>query len=282
MKKFLAIFLVFTLLFAFAACNKNEVVDENSTTQAEQTTDESTTRKKPNFKEEKTTAEPFVNPNLTEPANLFKVINVNDYDFKESKPNTFDSSGVTMLMKRYTFKGQSANALPDSISVGSSKFVFMQTTLKEILAQGWTLIGKSDVNQAVKSGETANILIKNGQEEVLKIKVLNKTANIVAAGDCVINEAGVVKSVKNQYSWVDFTFGDTTNTNSSYAEIVSGLGNPAKVNVVEYYKGKDDLNRCNATLVYEYKSGDTTYNISIAYEDNVVTATLESFNVTAK
>ena len=286
MKKFLAIFLVLTLLFSFAACNKNGNDDENSTNPTEQTDDNGTTNKnekpsRPNKNEEKTTAEPFVNPNLTEPANLFKVVDVKNYDLKEGKPNTFQSSGVTMIIKRYTLKGQNTNAIPDTISVGSSEFVFMQTTLKDILAQGWTLVGKTDVNQGVKAGEEANAIIKNAQGEIIKIKVMNKTTNIAAAGDCVFSEAGVVKSLKSENDWVTFKLGDTVNTDSSYAEVIKGLGNPKGINVVEYYRG-NNFNYCKATLVYEYKSGNTTYTVSIGYEDKNGTATLDSFIVSAK
>lgn len=285
MKKFLAIFLVLALLFSFAACNKNGNDDENSTNPTEQTDDNGTTNKnepsKPNKNEEKTTAEPFVNPNLTEPANLFKVVDVKNYDLKEGKPNTTASSGVTFIAKRYTAKNQVAGTIPNTVSVGSSQFIFHQTTLKGILAQGWILVGRTDVNQGVKAGEEANAIIKNAQGEIIKIKVVNKTANIMAAGDCVFSEAGIVKSIKNDSPWATFKLGDTVNTDSSYAELVKGLGNPKNVTVAEYYKG-NDYNYCKATLVYEMKSGNTTYTVSVGYEDKNGTATLDSFIVSVK
>ena len=45
MKKFLAIFLVLTLLFSFAACDKNGKDDESTTNPTEQTGDNGTTNK---------------------------------------------------------------------------------------------------------------------------------------------------------------------------------------------------------------------------------------------
>ena len=45
MKKLLAIFLALTLLLSFAACNKDGNGDDNTTTSAEQTTDNGTTNK---------------------------------------------------------------------------------------------------------------------------------------------------------------------------------------------------------------------------------------------
>lgn len=285
MKKFLAIFLVLTLLFSFAACDKNGKDDESTTNPTEQSTDNGTTNKnekpsRPN-KEEKTTAEPFVNPNLTEPANLFKLIDAKNYDLKEGKPNTTASSGVTFIAKRYTVKNQVANTIPDNILIDSSKFVFHQTTLKEIIAQGWTLVGRTDINQAVKAGAEANAMIKNSQNEIIKIKVMNKTSNIAAAGDCVISEVGIVKTIKADSEWVTFKLGDTVNTDSSYAEVVKGFGNPRNITVAEYYKG-NTYNYCKATLVYEQKVNNTTYTVSIGYTDENGKATLDSFIVSVK
>jgi len=284
MKKFLAIFLVLTLLFAFAACDKNGKDDENSTSPTEQTDDNGTTNKneasRPNKNEEKTTAEPFENPNLTEPANLFKVVDVKNYDLKEGKPNTTASSGVTFIAKRYAAKNP-VNTIPNTVSAGSSQFVLHQTTLKDIVAQGWSLVGRTDVNQAVKAGEEANAMIKNSQNEIIKIKVMNKTANVAAAGDCVISEAGIVKTIKNDSEWAKFKLGDTVNTDSSYAEVVNGFGNPKNITVAEYYKG-NTFNYSKATLVYEQKVDNITYTVSIGYTDENGKATLESFIVSAK
>ncbi len=286
MKKFLAIFLVLTLLFSFAACNKDgNKDDESSTNPTEQTDNNGTTNKnepssRPNKNEEKTTAEPFVNPNLTEPAKLFKVVDVKNYDLKEGKPNTTASSGVTFIAKRYTAKNP-VNTIPNTVSVGSSQFVLHQTTLNDIVAQGWTLVGRTDINQAVKAGEEANAMIKNGQNEIIKIKVMNKTANVAAAGDCVISEAGIVKSIKNSSEWATFKLGDTVNTDSAYAEVVKTFGNPKNITVAEYYKG-NTYNYCKATLVYEQKVDNITYTVSIGYTDENGKATLDSFIVSAK
>ena len=285
MKKFLAIFLVLTLLFAFAACDKNGEDDESTTNPTEQTDNNDVTNKNENSsrpnKEEKTTAEPFENPNLTEPAKLFKVVDVKDYDLKEGKPNTTASSGVTFIAKRYTAKNQVVNTIPDTVSVGSSQFVFMQTTLSDIVADGWTPEGRTDVNQAVEPGEETNALIKNAQGKIIKIKLMNRTSNIAAAGDCVVSEVGIVKTIKSDNEWADFKLGDTVNTSSAYAEVVNGLGAPKNITVAEYYKG-NTFNYSKATLVYEQKADNLTYSVSIGYTDENGKATLESFIVSAK
>lgn len=284
MKKFLAIFLVLTLLLSFAACDKNGKDDETTTNPTEQTDGNGTTDKnEPSSKPDRgetTTAEPFVNPNLTEPAKLFKAVDVKNYDLKEGKPNTTASSGVTFIAKRYTAKNQVVNTIPNTVSVGSSKFVFHQTTLKEFVAQGWALEGKTDINQAVEAGKEANALIKNSQDEMIKIKVMNKTANVMAAGDCVISEVGIVKTITSS-TWAGFKLGDTVSTDSAYAEVVKGLGAPKNITVAEYYKG-NTFNYSKATLVYEQQVDGITYSVSIGYTDENGKATLESFIVSAK
>ena len=286
MKKFLAIFLALTLLFSFAACNKDGNGDDNTSTPTEQTDDNGTTNKnesttKKPIKEEKTTAEPFVNPNITEPANLFKVVDVNGYNHQEGTPNTAPSSGVTFIANRYTAKNQVANTIPNTVSVGASQFVFAQTTLKEIVGQGWTPVGKTDLNQAVEPGKEANAIIKNAQNSIIKIKVINKTSNVVAAGDCVLSEVGIVKSVKSDYSWAAFKLGDTVSTDSVYAEVVNNFGNPTSITAAEYYKG-NTYNYCKATLAFEQKIDGLTYTVSIGYTDTNGKATVDSFIVSAK
>ena len=144
MKKFLAIFLVLTLLLSFAACNKNGNDDESSTNPTEQTDDNGTTNKnepsKPNKNEEKTTAEPFVNPNLTEPANLFKVVDVKNYDVEERKPNSSVTSGVTNLSKGYRLISKEDNTISNKIKVDKSEIVLGVTVLEELLNNGYTNI----------------------------------------------------------------------------------------------------------------------------------------------
>ena len=286
MKKLLALFLALTLLLSFAACNKDGNGDDNTTTSAEQTTDKGTTNKnespskKPN-KEEKTTAEPFVDPKLTEPANFFKVVDVNIYNHKEGAPNTTASSGVTFIANKYTAKNQVANTIPGTVSVGSSQFVFAKTTLKEIVGQGWTLIGKTDLNQAVEPGKEANAIVKNAQNSIIKIKVINKTSSVAAAGDCVLSEVGIVKTAKTEYSWAAFKLGDTVTTDSEYAEVVNSFGNPVSVTVAEYYKG-NTYSHCKATMAFEQKLDGLTYTVSIGYTDTNGTATVDSFIVSAK
>ncbi len=286
MKKLLAIFLALTLLLTFAACNKDENGDEGTTAPTEQTDDNGTTSKdepstKKPVKEEKTTAEPFVDPKLTEPANLFKVVDVNSYDHKEGAPNTTASSGVTMIANRYTAKNQAANTIPATVSVGSSQLVLAKTTLKEIVGQGWTLVGNTDLNQAVEPGKEANAVVKNAQNSIFKIKVINKTSSVAAAGDCVLSEVGVVKTVKSDYNWAAFKLGDTVTTDSEYAEVVNSFGNPVSVTVAEYYKGST-FNYCKATLVFEQKVDGLTYTVSIGYTDTNGKATVDSFIVSAK
>ena len=286
MKKLLAIFLALTLLLSFAACNKDGNGDDNTTTSAEQTTDNGTTNKnespskKPN-KEEKTTAEPFIDPKLTEPANFFKVVDVNIYNHKEGAPNTTASSGVTFIANKYTAKNQVANTIPGTVSVGSFQFVFAKTTLKEIVGQGWTPVGKTDLNQAVEPGKEANAIVKNAQNSIIKIKVINKTSSVAAAGDCVLSEVGIVKTAKTEYSWAAFKLGDTVTTDSEYAEVVNSFGNPVSVTVAEYYKG-NTYSHCKATMAFEQKLDGLTYTVSIGYTDTNGTATVDSFIVSVK
>jgi hypothetical protein len=287
MKKFLAIFLVLTLLFSFAACNKEGNGDEGTTTVEQSERDEQpskggdksehTTKKR----EEKTTAAPFVDPVITEPAKLFSLVNVNDYDHKESTPNTTASSGVTFIMNRYTLKNNNSNTIPDAVTVGSFDFVLGETTVSDALANGWSLIGKIDVNTAVEAGDEKGIILQSSDGKILRIGTMNKTANTVAITDCVIVEVCVTKSVENKFGWVDFNLGDNVSTDATYEEAVKNLGKPQTINVVEYYKG-NDFTRSTVTLLFEKKSGDTTYMVSIGYKDENGKAVLENFVVTAK
>lgn len=283
MKKFLAIFLVLILLFSFAACNKDDDGKTTTTPTNEQSTN-GTDNNDPTSEdksEEKTSAPAFENPNLTEPAGLFSVIDVNDYELKQGKPNTTASSGVTFIAKRYEIKKENANTIPNKISVGSSEMTLGVTTLKDILAQGWTIAGKTDVNQSVEAGKDVNVMIKNGQDKILKIAVKNNTGSAIAASDCVISEAGIIKSIQNTHGWVTFSLGDSVNTDSSYAELVKNFGIPKNVNVAEYYNG-NDYSYCKATLIFEQKSGNTTYTVNIGYEDKNGIAELNSFIVEVK
>ena len=282
MKKFLAIFLVLTLLFSFAACNKNGNDDENSTNPTEQTDDNGTTNKNEpsSNKEEKPTAPPFNNPNLTVPETLFDVVSVDDYTLRSRDPNT-SSSGLTTIAKRYEHKQSKITAIPEKIMVGSTAVVLNHTTLGDVLALGWTIEGKTDENQAIKPGKSSVVFLKNDQNNIVKMDIVNKTSNIVSVKQCVITEVGIIKTMNIDYGWVSVSLENSANTQSSYADVIKALGEPSAINVNEFYQG-NDYNYCKATLVYEMKSGNTTYTVSVGYEDKNGTATLDSFIVSAK
>ena len=180
MKKFLAIFLVLILLFSFAACNKDDDTNTDDTTTTEnqvgeQTTDgeEDTTNKKPN-RLETTTAAPFENPNITEPAALFKIVDVNNYTHKSADPNTTKSSGVTFIAKRYEIKNSSDNALPAKINTEGTEFVLNETLLKDFASNGWTVISKKDMNTAAEAGSETSVILKNSTGKTTKLVVTNK------------------------------------------------------------------------------------------------------------
>lgn len=283
MKKFLAIFLVLALLFSFAACNKNGNDDENSTNPTEQTDDNGTTNKNEpsSNKEEKPTAPPFNNPNLTVPEALFDVVSVDDYTLKSRDPNTSASTGETIIAKRYDIKQSKTTVIPDKITSGSTEIVFMNTTLRDVMSNGWTVVSKTDVNKAVKAGRPAAVMLKNAEGKTLKFSAINNTSSLVSVADCVVTEVAVIKSMEHDYAWASFMLGDKVGTESTYNDIVSGLGTPMAINVKEFYQ-KDTYVKCEASLLYEYKAGNTTYTVSVGYVDKNGTATLDSFIVSAK
>lgn len=271
MKKFLAIFLVLTLLFSFAACNRDDKpgVDDDTTTESpvdEQSTngEEDTTKKKP--RPETTTAAPFENPDLTEPAALFKVVGVDNYNLKESKPNTAQSSGVTMIIKRYEIKNNAGNTLSGKISTEGTEFVLNETLLKDFAANGWTVVSKKDINTAIEAGKDASVILKNSQGKATKLKVTNTASTSMAMGDCVITEIGIVKTI-TQETWADFTIdGKAGTAKASYEDYVNAFGKPKNINVGEYYKG-NDYNYSKATLVFEQKVNGKTWTISVGFEE---------------
>ena len=270
MKKFLAIFLVLTLLLSFAACNKNGNDDESSTNPTEQTDDNGTTNKnepsKPNKNEEKTTAEPFVNPNLTEPANLFKVVDVKNYDVEERKPNSSVTSGVTNLSKGYRLISKEDNTISNKIKVDKSEIVLGVTVLEELLNNGWELSENVDANTAVKDGEKETIIIKNAEDKAIQLNVKNMTNSIVAIPDCVVVKLSVLKEVK-QYSWEDVVINDTVDTaKDTYKDHISSLGEPIVVNVTEYYNG-NEYSYCKVSMMFQQTVNGNTYTITVGGED---------------
>ena len=271
MKKFLAIFLVLTLLFSFAACNKGDDTntDDNTTTEApvdEQSTnvEEDTTKKKP--RPETTTAAPFENPNVTEPAELFNLVDINTYNLKNAQPNTSKTTGVTFIIKRYEIKNTSGNTLSAKINTEGTEFVLNETLLKDFAANGWTVISKKDMNTAAEAGAETSVILKNGQGKATKLIVTNKSATTMALGDCVITEIGILKTITEQ-TWAEFTVdGKFGTAGSSYAELVNAFGKPKNINVAEYYKG-NDYTHSKVTLIFEQKIGNETWTMSVAYED---------------
>ncbi len=272
MKKFLAIFLVFILLFSFAACNKDDDTNTDDTTTTEnqvgeQTTDgeEDTTNKKPN-RFETTTAAPFENPNITEPAALFKIVDVNSYTLKSADPNTTKSSGVTFIINRYENKNPSGNTLPANVDTEGTKFVLNETLLKDFVANGWTVISKKDMNTAAEAGAETSVILKNNEGKTTKLIVTNKSATSMALSDCVITEIGILKTITEQ-KWAEFTLdGKAGTTNSTYADFINAFGEPKSINVAEYYKG-NDYTHSKVTLLFEQKVGNETWSMSVSYED---------------
>ncbi len=273
MKKFLAIFLVLTLLFSFAACNNdkpNNDVDTSTESQVdEQTTggEEDTTNKKP--RPETTTAAPFENPNLTEPAALFEIVGFDNYNLKSADPNTSKSSGVTFIAKRYEIKNSSGNTLPAKINTEGTEFVLNETLLKDFAANGWTVISKKDMNTAAEAGSETSVILKNSAGKTTKLVVTNKSSTSMALGDCVITEIGILKTITEQ-TWAEFTIDGKAGTSnlSSYNDYVKAFGKPAKINIAEYYKG-NDYTHSKVTLIFEQKIGNATWSMSVSYEDKV-------------
>lgn len=272
MKKFLAIFLVLTILFAFAACKPDDNTDvDNSTTESTaadgQSTngEEDTTKKKP--RPETTTCAPFENPNLTEPSALFKIVGFDNYNLKSADPNTSKSSGVTFIAKRYEIKNSSGNTLPAKINTEGTDFVLNETLLKDFVAKGWTVISKKDMNTAAEAGSETSVILKNGAGKTTKLVVTNKSATSMPLSDCVITEIGILKTITEQ-TWAEFTIDGKagTATLASYNDYVNAFGKPAKINVAEYYKG-NDYTHSKVTLIFEQKVGNETWSMSVSYED---------------
>lgn len=283
MKKFLAIFLVLTLLFSFAACDKNGKDDESTTNPTEQTDDNGTTNKNEpsSNKEERPTAPPFKNPNLTVPEALFDVVSVDDYTLTSRTPNTSASTGETTIGKRYERKQAMTTVIPNKITADSTEITIMQTTVRELMNKGWTAIGKTDTTLAIKAGRGTLAFFKNDQGRMLSFNVMNTTTNVLALADCTIVGASVLKEMNVEYDWVNFVLGDKAGTNSSYEDIVAALGMPMGISVKELFQ-KDDYVKCDVTLLYEYKAGNTTYNVAIGYVDENGKATLNSFILSTK
>ena len=272
MKKFLAIFLVLTIVFSFAACKPDDNTDvDNSTTESTtadgQSTngEEDTTKKKP--RPETTTAAPFENPNLTEPSALFKIVGFDNYNLKSADPNTSKSSGVTFIAKRYEIKNSSGNTLPAKINTEGTDFVLNETLLKDFAANGWTVISKKDMNTATEAGSETSVILKNGAGKTTKLVVTNKSATSMPLSDCVITEIGILKTITEQ-TWAEYTIDGKagTATLTSYNDYVSAFGKPAKINVAEYYKG-NDYTHSKVTLIFEQKVGNETWSMSVSYED---------------
>ncbi len=283
MKKFLAIFLVLTLLFSFAACNKDVDDGESTTTPVEQTSENGVTNKNEpsSSKQEKPTAPPFNNPNLTVPEALFELVNVNDYTLNSRKPNSSATSGDTTLGKRYERKQMMTTVIPNKITAGSTEIIIMQTTVRELIDKGWAPIGKTDINKAVKQGKGSLAFFKNDQGKMLSFNVANNTTNILALADCTIVGVSWLTKMNVEYDWVELVLGDKCGTTSSYADIIDEMGMPYTITVKEKYH-KNDYVECEVTLLYEYKASNIVYDVNIAYTDKNGQATLDSFIVTAK
>lgn len=278
MKKFLALLLVFTLLFSFAACNKDDVNSgEESTSKqdVEQTVsgEEDTTKKKP--RPETTTAAPFVNPNLTEPAELFKVVGADNYTLVSRDPNTSASSGKTMISKRYELKNSTGNTFSANVNTGNTDFVLNETLLKDFIASGWTIASKYDANTALESGKEMSVILKNAQGKVTKLIVTNKNSASMAISECPITEIGIMKSITQQ-EWADFSVnGVQVTSTATYSDFVRAFGNPKTVNVAEYYQG-NDYEYCKTVLLFEKTVNNETWSMSVTCIDEKGNVTIDS------
>ncbi len=274
MKKFLAIFLVLVLLFSFAACNKDDA-DNDDGTKPSQNTEQTNDSDEATSKEEQTTYAPFENPNLTEPKALFKVVDIDDYELKGNKPNTSPTSGVTFIAKRYDAKNVVANEVSTKLVLDTANIVLNETTIKDFVAQGWTITSKRDINTAVAAGDDQSAVLKNSNGKSIMVKAENKSNIDAALGDCVIIQAGINKDIK-QENWTDYTVDGKTNTvSSSYADYVNTYGNPKSINVAEYYKG-NDYTHSKVTMIFEKQVGGETLTLTVAFNDVGGKATINS------
>ncbi len=265
MKKFSAILLVLAILCSFAACKGGS--------------NEETTTKRQYYKEYGESIV-FENPNLTVPEALFKVVQEKDYSKEESDPNTTQSSGVTMIQKKYTLNKDNLNAIPVKVTSGTTQMLLNKTVLKDVVAGGWKYVGKINAETTVGAGKKSAVILTNSEGKTLKLSVINRTAETAAIGECVIVEVGITKTVETEGGWADFTLGNTVKTDANYETVVKELGAPQKINVVERYKG-NDFNFCNVNLIYEKQAGGVKYSVSVSYRDDGKKSTLESLIVTA-
>lgn len=280
MKKFLAIFLVLTLLLSFAACNKDDTykTDVDGTTESTEATDQAadsdeTTEK--SGKKETTTAAPFENPNVVEPAALLNLVGLDNYNVTSADPNTAKSSGVTFIAKRYENKSSAANTLPAQISTGGTDFVLNETLLNDFIATGWTVISKKDANTAAEAGAETSVILKNNSGTTTKLVVTNKSTVSMPLGDCPVTEIGILKTITEQ-TWADFTVGGVNVTSGkSYADFINAFGKPVKINISEYYKG-NNYTHSKVTLIFEKKVGDETWNMSLTCVDTKGSIEIES------
>ena len=265
MKKISALLLIFALLFSFAACDGDE---------------EETTTKRQYYKEDGETIV-FENPNITVPKELFAVVSEKDYTKEESKPNTTQSSGVTVLHKRYTLNEDNKKTIPVKIKSGSTEFYLGKTLLKELVEKGWSYKGKVNESTTVDAGKTSAAYLANSDGQLLRLAVKNNTSDTVAISECVIIEFGFTNSVSVEGGWADFTFGDSIKKNSSYETVVKAMGSPDKITVSEKYKG-NDFSTCSVTMNYSNEAGGKTYGVSLSYTDDGKTAVLESLTIAVK
>ncbi len=267
MKKFLAKLLVFVLIFSFAACNGGS--------------DEETTTAKQPYKENHETIV-FEDPVVTEPKSLFKLVKAKDYNLKEGKPNTNQTSKVTFIANRYDTKQKNyVCIIPENVSIGETKLVLNETVLKDILANGWTIDGKVTEDKVVAAGKNSSVIIKNSKNEIAMLSVTNKTSSDLALSECVITAVSYVGAVKSDFAWSEITLGKKVTTKATYADVIKELGAPKAINVVEYYE-VNDYKYCKATLIYEQKKDDVTYSVSISFTDDNKTLKVDSFAVEAK
>ena len=279
MKKFLSILLILALLFSFAACNKDETTktDVDSTNESVENTtaekDETTTKK--SGKKETTTAAPFENPNVIEPAALLSLIGIDNYNLTSAKPNTSKSSGVTFIAKRYELKNVVENTLSAQISTAGTDFILNETLLNDFIAKGWTVISKKDANTAADAGAETSVILKNNQGTTTKLVVTNKTDVSMPLGECPITEIGILKTITEQ-EWAEFSVGGiSVTTYKSYADIINAFGKPVKLNIAEYYKG-NDYTHSKVVMIFEKTVGNEKWNMSLTCVDTKGSVEIES------
>ena len=267
MKKFLALFLILIMMFSFAACKGGK--------------EEETTTKKQYYKEDPETIV-FEDPVIIEPEKLFKLIKAEDYQLKEGKPNTNQSSKVTFVANRYDTKHKNyVCIIPENIKIDDTEIILNKTVMKDVLADGWTTSDKNTADKVVPVGKKTSVIIKNSKNETAMLSATNTTNSDLTLSECVVTSVKYLGTAKSDIVWSEIVLGKNVTTKATYDEVIKELGAPKSINVAEYYE-VNDYKYCKASLIYEQKKDDVTYFVSISFTDNNETLKVDSLSVEVK